>query len=117
MATPYLSNKDLYNELIKSIDASAATPQLMDMFILMSERLSIKFKFKCQEDRQDCIWGGVEDAWKYCWGFDPSKSTNAFAYITQIIKNGQVKQNRIIYSPYFKEEGYSQISLNKIYSL
>jgi hypothetical protein len=117
MATPYLKNKDLYVEIIRSKDASTCTPELMDMFILISTKLSTKFDYKASIDREDCIWGGVEDAWKYFWSFDASKSTNAFAYITQIIKNGQSKQNRTLYDPYFKDIGYSQVSLTNIYSL
>ena len=117
MATPYLKNKDLYLEIIRSKDASTCTPELMNMFILISEKLSHKFNYKVPIDRQDCIWGGVEDAWKYFWSFDPSTSTNAFAYCSQIIKNGQAKQNRKLYDPYFKDVGYKQVSLNNIYSL
>ena len=117
MAVVYLSNNDLYNEIIRSRDASVCTPELLNMFILISEKLSSKFNYKCSDDKQDCIWGGVEDAWKYFWAFDPSVSKNAFSYITQIIKNGQSKQNRILYDLYFKDFGYSQVSINCIYSL
>lgn len=115
----YVKNKDLYHQIVLSRDASVATPELLDMFFLISERLSYKFKYKRAEDRDDCIMSGVEDAWMYFWNFDPSVSSNAFAYVTQIIKNGMAKANRKLYSPYFQKEGYQQISLslNTVYTL
>jgi len=116
MALHYVKNKELYLEIIKSKDSSCATAELMGMFFKMSNGLANKFNFS-QQDREDCIMGGVEDAWKYFWNFDASISTNAFAYITQIIKNGQFKTHRDIYKSYFKDIGYKQVSINNIYNL
>lgn len=114
----YVRNKDLYNEIVKCKDASCASPELIGMFFKISEHLSTKFTYKQSADRDDCIMGGVEDAYKYFWNFDPSKYTNAFSYCTQVIKMGMAKQNRILYAPYFiKDLNYSQVSTNNIFSL
>lgn len=100
----YVRNADLYKELIKCKDASIThTEDLLVMFSKMSDKLSYKFRFYREADRKDCIQGGIIDAWSYWGSFDPSVSVNAFAYVTQIIKNGQSKAFRKIYPQYFKE--------------
>ena len=112
----YIKNKDLLAEIILCKDSSLAyTNELIDMFFKISEKLSHSFHYKNPEDKKDCIIVGVEDAFKYFHRFDSKKSKNAFAYITQIVKNGMAKSYRQIYPQIFK--GFKNISLNNVYSL
>ena len=113
MAKHYVKNKDLIEQILISKDASTATPELLEMFYQIARGLSLKFTYRVEEDREDCIQQGVIDAYMYFRGFDPQKSTNAFAYITQCIKNGMAKSHKVFYSPYFKHPGYVQVSLSK----
>lgn len=115
----YVKNKELLLQIKASFDASTCLPELIDSFYLIAERLSHKYIIKREEDRQDYIQQGVIDAYQYFWNFNSEKSSNAFSYVTQIIKNGMNKANRSIYKAYFAIEGYSQssISTNKIYNL
>ena len=93
----YVKNKELYEEIVKSKKLGKATPLLLDMFARMSQKLSNKFQYKNEEDRQDCIQGGLIDAWNHYQSFNEIKYTNAFSYITQVIKNGQAKTFRALH--------------------
>jgi len=114
----YVTNKVLYEEIVKCKDASIVTAEILDMFTLMSKKISLKHKFWVEEDRQDVVMGGIEDAWRYFDRFDPSKGTNAFAYVTSIIYNGQQKAWRSIYNYYKKaDQPVIHVTLNNNFSL
>ncbi len=114
----YVKNKDLRNELIFCRDSSLThTPELLRMFTLMSQKLSLKFTYKHADDRKDCIQGGIIDAWQYWKSYDPSISENAFSYITQILKNGASKQFRSLYPRSQKGAIHVSLSQGKIHSL
>jgi hypothetical protein len=113
----YVKNKDLKIQIQLSKDASVCTPELLDMFFLMSNGLARRFTYRCPEDKQDAIICGVEDAWKYFWSYDENKSPNAFAYVSQVIKNGMAKSIKTFYEPYYKADKYIQVSPDNIYSL
>lgn len=91
MSKSYVKNKDLYNELKRCKDASLNySPLLHEYFELMVDRFSNKFGYVYEEDREDCKSQAMMDLYLYWHNFNP-KYTNAFAYITQIIKNGYAK--------------------------
>lgn len=93
----YVKNKDLLAEIVKSKEKGELTPQALEMLMKMAREISKVFKYKYEEDREDCISYAVEDILKYWRNFDPAKSANAFAYYTQMIKNGSAKGWRILY--------------------
>jgi len=112
----HVKNKDLREELIKSKEKNELTTEALEMFILMADKFSLKFKYIYIEDKEDCISFAVMDCFQYWRGYNPEKSANAFAYITQIIKNGFFKGWRKLYGHMPKSKKIS-ISQNKIYSL
>jgi hypothetical protein len=112
----YVKNRELREELIKSKAQNELTPIALDMFILMANKFSTKFKYIYKEDREDCIQFAIMDCYCYWKGYNPEKSANAFAYITQIIKNGFAKGWRKLYGNMPKSKKIS-VSQNKIYSL
>lgn len=93
----YVNNKELLQEIIKSKEQDELTPRAVEMLIRMANEISKVFKYKYEEDREDCISYSLEDCIKYWRNFDPAKSTNAFAYYTQMIKNGAAKGWRELY--------------------
>ena len=112
----YVRNKDLLNEMKFCKDSSLAYPDtLIEMFTLISTKLSQSYSYKVESDRQDCIQGGIMDAFQYWNRFNPQRSTNAFSYVTQIIKNGQFKVFRKLY-PY-SGKGFMNVSINNIHTL
>jgi len=112
----YVKNKDLYNEMVRCKDCSLNySNELHGMFRLMVDKFSWAFSYKYQEDREDCKSQAIEDLYLYWHNFDPSKGTNAFAYVTQIIKNGYAKGYRKIYPGFMPSS--SKIGLGNIYNL
>lgn len=112
----YVKNKELREELILSKEKDELTRKALDMVMLMADKFSTKFKYVYSEDREDCISFAVMDCYQYWRGYNPDKSANAFAYMTQIIKNGFAKGWRKLYGNFPKSKKIS-VSQNKIYSL
>ena len=117
MATiPYVKNAELREQLIISKKQDKLTPIALDMFIMMANKFSTKFTYIYKEDREDCISFAIMDCYQYWRGYKPEKSANAFAYVTQIIKNGFAKGWRKLYGRMPKSKKIS-INSNKIYTL
>ena len=112
----YVKNRDLREELIKSKAQDKLSKECLDMFILMANMFSSKFKYVYIEDKEDCISFAIMDCFQYWRGYNPEKSANAFAYITQIIKNGFAKGWRKLYGNMPKKNKIS-ISQNRVYSI
>jgi len=112
----HVKNADLRNQIIKSKENNELTKEALDMFILMAKKFSTKLNYIYTEDREDCISFAVMDCFQYWRGYDPEKSQNAFAYFTQIIKNGFAKGWRKLYGNMPKSKKISTSS-NKIYNI
>lgn len=93
----YVSNKELLKEIIESKEQEALTPRAIELLSKMIEEISKVFKYRAEEDRIDCQAFAMEDVIKYWNRFNPEKSTNAFSYFTQLIKNGSAKGWRRLY--------------------
>jgi len=92
----YVNNKQLLEEIIvyrakylKSKENGLPKPQvtnyLGDCFLKIATHLSYKPNFVNYMFREDMISDGVENCIQYIHNFDPNKSSNPFAYFTQII--------------------------------
>lgn len=93
----YINSKELYTEIIKSKEKGELTPKALEMLMKMAAEISKVFKYVREEDRQDCIAFSIGDLLRYWNRFDPEKSNNVFAYMTQIAKNGIYKGWRQLY--------------------
>jgi hypothetical protein len=96
MINHYVDNKQLYDCIVQyksqCIEAKQnkkdkpRIPNYAGKCILMiAERLSLKPNFINYSFRDEMISDGVENCISYFDNYDPAKSTNAFAYFTQII--------------------------------
>ena len=96
MVTHYVDNKHLYQVIIehkKNIKDAAeqgkdkpTIPNYVGHCILLiANRLSLKPNFVNYSYREEMISDGIENCISYFDNFDPEKSTNPFAYFTQII--------------------------------
>lgn len=94
--THYVDNKQLYaamvdyHEQVKLHRAGEAQKPIVPNYIgecllLIANRLSHKPNFINYSYREEMISDGIENCIAYIDNFDPSKSTNPFAYFTQII--------------------------------
>ena len=67
------------------------TDEAVRMLSLMAHKFGYKLSYVEPMDREDCEAFAVLDLLLYWKGYNPEKSQNAFAYYTQIIKNGYAK--------------------------
>jgi DNA-directed RNA polymerase specialized sigma24 family protein len=99
----YVDNRSLYEALVewqKQIRSNnrkkLPKPPLPDFvaecMVKMANRLSQKAGFVNYTYREDMVGDALESCLRYIHNFDPAKSTNAFAYITQIIHNAFIRR-------------------------
>jgi len=92
----YIDNKKFYDALVeyrKKVDEAASNglqqPQVPnyigDCFIKIATHLSYKSNFINYTFKDDMISDGIENCLTAVAKFDPSKSSNPFAYYTQIV--------------------------------
>ena len=92
----YVNNKDFLYAIVeykKSVahaeqngeDRPIITRYLGECFLKIATHLSYKPNFVNYMFREDMICDGIENCVQYIHNFNPEKSTNPFAYFTQII--------------------------------
>lgn len=96
MSNHYVDNKKLYASIVEyrqavldSKEKGTPRPQIPNYvghcILMIANRLSTKPNFVNYSYREEMISDGVENCICYIDNFDPLKSTNPFAYFTQII--------------------------------
>jgi DNA-directed RNA polymerase specialized sigma subunit len=95
----YVKNSDLLKEIVLSKQNGKLTDRAVEMFILIANESNKKLKYKDPMDREDCISAGIEDLIRYWDRFDPERSTNAFAFYSQICKHGFAKGWKKLHNP------------------
>ncbi len=120
----YINNRDFTNEIVRCKHGllneetgyqhtkGELSPKAIDYFILLANRAIQKLKFQNPLDREDCIQSALLDLLRYWRNFNEEKSNNAFAYFTQIAKNGYAKEYKKIYKHIGKGEKIVTISLS-----
>jgi len=92
----YVNNPDLLAALIdykalckEAEDAGDKNPQVPEYIgkciLLIATRLATKPNFSGYSYKEEMISDGIENCLMYIHNFDPEKSSNPFAYFTQII--------------------------------
>lgn len=92
----YVNNKDFLDAIIEYKMAIASAEQselpkpritryLGECFLKIATHLSYKPNFVNYMFREDMISDGIENCVQYISNFDPEKSSNPFAYFTQIV--------------------------------
>lgn len=84
----YLSNKDLYIEIIVSKAQGRLTPRAATMLMLLGKKLQSKLYYKDSDDKKDCLQEAMLSVFKFWYNFDELKGDNAFAYYSEVIKRG-----------------------------
>lgn len=96
MSSHYVDNKQLYaciveyrQKVLEAKEKGTPRPQIPnyvgECILMIANRLSTKPNFINYSYREEMISDGVENCICYIDNFDPLKSTNPFAYFTQII--------------------------------
>ena len=122
----YVNNKELLHALIvyknKVKEAQEnekpkprITNYLGECFLKIATHLSYKPNFVNYMFREDMISDGIENCVQYINNFDPNKSTNPFAYFTQIIHYAflsriqKEKKQMDIKNKILEKTGYDQV--------
>jgi hypothetical protein len=92
--THYINNKEFTAAIIECKKTSELSPFVIECFISLANRAVDRLYFRDYRDREDCIQSAILDCLKYWKSFDETKTDNpnAFAYFTQICKNGYAKE-------------------------
>ena len=85
-----VTNGKLYKEIIVCQNQGVISELLGEMFMSISKRMVDRMNLP-EEHKDDSISNGAVQACNYYQKFDPSKTTNALAYIIQVIKQGHVQ--------------------------
>ena len=93
----YLNNKELYVEIIVSKAQGRLTRKAEQMLTLLAKQTIKKKKYWSINDKQDCWQSGLLDIFQNWYNFNEDKSTNSFAYFTEIFKRGTAKGFNEIY--------------------
>ena len=83
----YIKNADLLTEIVEFKKAGRASENLGKMLLSIAKNFSSKGNFSGYTWRSDMVSEAVLTCLKYLKNFDPNRSNNAFAYITQICNN------------------------------
>ena len=92
----YVNNPDFLQALVdykkackEAEDSGDKTPQVPEYIgkciMLISQRLATKPNFSGYTFKEEMVSDGIENCLQYIHNFDPEKSSNPFAYFTQII--------------------------------
>lgn len=83
----YVTNKELLVELEIMKETGKITPELGKMIMKIASRYATKPNFSSYTYINDMIADAVYTVCIYIHNFNPEKSQNPFAYITQIVSN------------------------------
>ena len=98
------------------------TNYLGECFLKIATHLSYKPNFVNYMFREDMICDGIENCLQYIHNFDPSKSTNPFAYFTQIIyfaflrRISKEKKQLEIKAKILEKSGFDEVLYTDSYS-
>lgn len=110
----YLNNKELYIEIIVSKAQGKLTRNSEKMLELLAIKTIKKMRYWSNDDKLDCYQSGLLDMFQNWYNFNENKSTNAFAYFTEIFKRGLAKGWNDLYKK--KGDNEHQIKLISINS-
>jgi len=128
----YVNNKEFLeaitvyrNSVIKARDNDDTRPRVPnyigECFLKIATHLSYKPNFVNYMFREDMICDGIENCLQYIDNFNPEKSSNPFAYFTQIIyyaflrRIQKEKRQLEIKSKILEKSGYQEVMYTDTY--
>lgn len=113
MAKDYVSNKEFHCELLVSKAQGKLTNKAQKAIILVCKGVNRKFYYNDYMDKQDCLSEALVDCLRFWMNYDELKTTNAFAFFTEIAKRGHTKgwnnlnkhREEISLNAFYKEDG------------
>jgi len=117
MAVNYIDPKEFRNEIVECLKTGALSRKATDLFVLLANRANRKMPYSDPRDKEDCIMSALYDLCKYWRNFNPQISNNAFAYFTQMAKNGYAKEFKRIHKHNVETISLDQTGESEIYTL
>lgn len=128
----YLDNKEFLAELVKyrkSVEEARENEQkkprvpeyLGECFLKIATHLSYRPNFINYMYKDDMICDGIENCLQYIDNFDPAKSSNPFAYFTQVIyyaflrRIAKEKKQMEIKDKIIEKTGYEEVFFSENY--
>lgn len=112
----YVNNKEFTAAIIECKKNDKLNDFAVSCFVALATRAVDRLYYEDPRDREDCIQSALYDCVKYWRGFDHTRyeNPNAFAYFTQMCKNGYAKEWKTIHKKtgLDKDEKLEFISLN-----
>ena len=112
MSKNYLNNEDLLNALRSSKIIDKLNIDAIQLFNKMIVHIGTEFSYEYSEDREDCAAEAIYNVLKYWRDFDETRTTNAFSYFTQAIKNGYAIGLNKLYPWKKRYDNVSMVALN-----
>lgn len=98
MSTPkkYLTNKALFVEVTISQARGIATRKLTKMIMTLVSNVIRKYSYRDPQDKKDCESHAIMVLYENYHLFDKRKSSNVFAYFTEIVKRALAQQFNVL---------------------
>ena len=106
----YLNAKAFYELVCECLEENTLKPRLLKAFELLVENIMRKNYYSSIEDKKDCKNGAMLALLKAWKKFDPTKTTNAFSFFTQCVKNGLI----VTWNEIHPEKLKNNVSLNLV---
>jgi len=106
----YLSNDDLYKEIIKSKKDGKLTDAAFNMLMLMTKRINRKFRYDNEMDREDVLQFSYLRLLQVWNNFDETRFSNVFSYYTEVIKRAHAFEYNLL-----MKTRKDSISINNFY--
>lgn len=87
----YVSNKELYCEMLVSLARGRLTNRAAEIFMLIGKGVQKKMYYNNLLDKEDCYMGGLSDMLTHWYNYNPETTANPFAYFTEVFKRGSAK--------------------------
>jgi len=128
----YLDNKEFFQEIVKyrksveqaklNDDVKPRVPEYLgECFLKIATHLSYRPNFINYMYKDDMICDGIENCLQYIDNFDPAKSSNPFAYFTQVIyfaflrRIAKEKKQMEIKDKIIERTGYEEVFFSENY--
>ncbi len=103
----YLSNKDLYYEIVVSKAQGKLTKKAEKMLQILGNRIISKMYYTNIDDKNDCLHTGLLRMYSYWYKFDEERFENAFAYFTEVFKRGMAQGFNTLKSKTISIDGFN----------
>jgi hypothetical protein len=92
----YIPPEKFHAEYQLSKEKGEPTRKLLLMFERLATKYSTKFRCRNKLDLDSCINYALTEAWLKWDRYDPARSSNIFAFFTEMIKNDLASHHKII---------------------